>query len=75
MAKEGSSNRAYLLRCWREGDGTPGNRPRWRFLLEEVLPGRGRQGYADLASLIAFLRASFGPAEAAGDPSKPETGL
>jgi hypothetical protein len=68
MAKEGTLNRAYLLRCWREGEGMPGGRPHWRFSLEEVLPGRGRRGFADLASLVAFLRARFAPAETGGAP-------
>ena len=48
-----------------------GGGSRWRFSLEEVLPGRGRQGYPDLVSLIAFLRARFVPD---GVPSEPVKG-
>jgi len=30
--------RAYLLRCWREGETAPGEEPLWRFSVEEILP-------------------------------------
>ena len=56
MAKKRSPDRAYLMRCWQEGDAAP----RWRFSVEEVLHERRRRGYADLSSLIAFLRTELG---------------
>ena len=30
--------RAYLLRCWREGETAPSEEPLWRFSVEEILP-------------------------------------
>ena len=30
--------RAYLLRCWREGEAAPGEEHLWRFSVEEILP-------------------------------------
>jgi hypothetical protein len=30
--------RAYLLRCWREGETAPGEEHLWRFSVEEILP-------------------------------------
>jgi hypothetical protein len=74
MAKERAPNRAYLLRCWREGEHRSGGTPHWRFSLEEVLPGRGRRGFVDLVSLIAFLRASFARGKLGNGPSEPENG-
>lgn len=42
---------AYLLRCWQEtGEATT-----WRFSLEGVRDHQ-RHGFADLESLLAFLR-------------------
>ena len=41
--------RAYLLRCWQEGE-------RWFFSLEEVSGERRRHGFPDLKALVAFLR-------------------
>ena len=66
MAKENSPNRAYLLRCWREGSSAPGGRPHWHFSLEEVLPGRRRQGFADLSSLFDYLRTELDSESEAG---------
>ena len=60
MAKNRSPDRAYLIRCWQEGDAERGGTLRWRFSVEEVLRERRRRGYADLASLIAFLRTELG---------------
>ncbi len=50
------SNRAYLLRCWQEGEAAPGKEPRWRFSLEDVLHERRRKGFDSLEALITFLR-------------------
>lgn len=61
MAREPSPDRAYLIRCWQEGNAVSDDAPRWRFSMEEVLrEQRRRQGFADLASLLAFLRAELG---------------
>jgi hypothetical protein len=51
--------RAFLLRCWQEGEPQPGEEPHWRFSLEEVLPKGPRQGFPRLEALLAFLRAEF----------------
>jgi steroid delta-isomerase-like uncharacterized protein len=74
MAKERTPNRAYLLRCWRGGEDRSGGTPHWRFTLEEVLPGRSRQGFADPESLLAFLRARFAQTKPGGGPPGPENG-
>jgi hypothetical protein len=44
-------HRSYLLRVWRAGNG---NAPEWRCSLEDTRT-RERHGFADLASLLAFL--------------------
>jgi hypothetical protein len=41
--------RAYLLRCWREGE-------EWRFYLGEVSGERRQYGFSSLEALVAFLR-------------------
>ena len=52
--------RAYLLRCWREGEEVPGKAPRWRFSVEEVLPGRHpKRGFSNLEALLAFLQSEL----------------
>jgi hypothetical protein len=51
-----NSTRAFLLRCWPEGDAAHGGETRWRYSLEGVLPKRSRQGFDDLESLVAFVR-------------------
>jgi len=51
--------RAYLLRCWQEGEAAPGEEPRYRFSVEEVLHRRRRQGFDGLEALVAFLRAEL----------------
>jgi CRISPR/Cas system endoribonuclease Cas6 (RAMP superfamily) len=48
--------RAYLLRCWREGDVATDNEPLWRFCVENVFGERRRQGFGSLEALLAFLR-------------------
>jgi len=68
MPNKRSPDRAYLIRCWQEGEDAPGAAPRWRFSAEEVLHDRRRRGFADLASLLAFLRAELGR-----DAAEPET--
>ncbi|MFQ5854308.1 MAG: hypothetical protein ACE5LU_01495 [Anaerolineae bacterium] len=53
------SDRAYLLRCWHEGEAAPGEAPAWRFSLEEVAGERRRRGFVSLEALVAFLRAEL----------------
>ena len=53
-----SPDRAYLIRCWQEGDAVHGA-VHWRFSAEEVLRERRRRGFADLSSLLEYLRAEF----------------
>ena len=48
--------RAYLLRCWQEGEAAPGKEPLWRFSVEEILHERCRKGLSSLEALVAFLR-------------------
>jgi hypothetical protein len=76
--------RAYLLRCWQEGEAAPGQEPPWRFSVEEILPfapsagsgqhklrtlhERRRKGFNGLEALIAFLRAEL----AAGEEEPPD---
>jgi hypothetical protein len=57
--KKNHSRRAYLLRCWQEGETAPGQEPRWRFWLEEVLQERRQKGFGNLEALFAFLRAEL----------------
>ena len=59
-ARETSPDRAYLIHCWQERNVVSDGAPRWRFSVEEVLRERRRRGFADLASLLAFLRAELG---------------
>lgn len=56
MTSESPPNRAYLLRCWREGKATPDGKSRWRFSVEEVLHERHRRGFGSLDELFDFLR-------------------
>jgi hypothetical protein len=58
-----SPYRAYLLRCWQEGETTLGEEPHWRFSIEEVLHKRRRQAFSSVQALAAFLEtelADFG---------------
>ncbi len=60
MHKEKSDpHRAYLLRCWQEGETAPDEKPHWRFSLEEVLHGRRRRGFDSLQALVTFLQAEL----------------
>jgi hypothetical protein len=51
--------RAYLLRCWQEGDAGTDQEPLWRFSVEDVFGERCRQGFGSLEALIEFLRVEF----------------
>ena len=48
--------RAYLIRCWREGDVATDNESPWRFCVEDVFDERQQQGFGSLEALVAFLR-------------------
>jgi P pilus assembly chaperone PapD len=63
--------RAYLLRCWREGEAASDREPLWRFSVEEILPERRRKGFNNLEALIAFLRAELEGSE--DEPSDDES--
>lgn len=51
--------RAYLLRCWQEGDVGIDQEPLWRFSVEDVFGERRQQGFGNLEALVSFLRAEF----------------
>lgn len=52
MTSEQQGYVAYLLRFWQAGSGVP---TVWRASLDDPRTGE-RKGFADLASLFAFLR-------------------
>jgi CRISPR/Cas system endoribonuclease Cas6 (RAMP superfamily) len=54
--KKNELYRAYLLRCWQEGDAGTDREPLWRFSVEDVFGERRRQGFGSLEALIEFLR-------------------
>jgi hypothetical protein len=51
MAEEPQEYQSYLLRLWRSSSR---GKPTWRASLESAQSGE-RRGFADLASLFAFL--------------------
>lgn len=51
--------RAYLLRCWYEGEAAEGQAPLWRFSMEEVSDERRRLGFNHFEEIMAFLRAEL----------------
>ena len=55
----GRPARAYLLRCWQEGNAAPEQPPRWRFSVEEVLRKGPRRGFQSLEALMAYLQAEL----------------
>lgn len=62
-SKKNHPSRAYLLRCWREGEAAGGQEPVWRFSVEEILRERHQKGFSNLRALIAFLQAELGGAK------------
>lgn len=56
MSKKIRPHRAYLLRCWQEGEATGDKAPPWHFSLEEILRKEPRQGFDSLEALAAFLQ-------------------
>jgi hypothetical protein len=64
--------RAYLLRCWQEGEVIPGNEPYWRFSVEEIPQDKQRrQGFNSLGALFAFLRAEL--VDGQEEPAEPRS--
>ena len=63
--------RAYLLRCWQEGEAAPGQESHWRFWVEEILYERRQKGFSNLGTLFAFLRTELAGGEE--EPSDDET--
>lgn len=49
-------SRAYLLRCWQEGNTAPDQPLRWRFSVEDVLRKGPRRGFESLEGVVAYLR-------------------
>jgi hypothetical protein len=68
MAEEPQEYQSYLLRLWRISRH---GRPSWRASLESAQTGE-RHGFADLASLVAFLEAQTG-GDASQDDRLPST--
>ena len=60
-------SRAFLLRCWLEGQMTAHEPPCWRFMLEEVGKAHNRHGFATLELLLLFLRREFASNQYASD--------
>jgi hypothetical protein len=70
MAEEPQEYQSFLLRLWRTShNGKPG----WRASLESAQTGE-RRGFADLASLIAFLKEQT-DADARSEDYSPSTEL
>jgi hypothetical protein len=70
-------DRAYLLRCWREGSSAFDGENRYRFFVEEVLGERWRRGFTSVEALIAFLQAELArcgdePPDASQDAARGE---
>jgi hypothetical protein len=63
MTRKTAMYQAFLLRCWREEQATPGGSALWRFSVEEVLHERRKWGFASLEALLTFLRAELAGAE------------
>ena len=59
-----SRYRAYLLRCWEEGEQGTGRGKVWRFSLEDAYTSQ-RRGFASLEEMMAFLRSQL---EGEADP-------
>lgn len=71
-AQPGSSpDRAYLIRCWQEGDVDSPGAASWRFSVEEVLRERNRRGFADLDSLLDYLYGEL-TGESEKHPQRPD---
>jgi hypothetical protein len=67
QGEESHPYRAYLLRCWQEGEAAPGKEPLWRFSVEEISNERRRKGFSSLGALIAFLQAELAGSEEPSD--------
>jgi hypothetical protein len=69
---DSSPDRAYLIRCWQEGDVGSSGAVRWRFSVEEVLHEASRRGFADLDSLLDYLYGEL-TGESEKHPQRPDT--
>jgi hypothetical protein len=49
------SYRSYLLRCWQEQGGTPGQPPVWRSVLPEVVGEQRRLAFGSFELMVDFL--------------------
>lgn len=49
---EGERYRAFLLRCWQEGEA-------WRYSVESAGDEEGRRGFGSLEALVAWLQAAL----------------
>jgi hypothetical protein len=47
--------RAFLLRCWSEGERTPEQHPDWRFSLIEIGREQRQRGFASFEALVEFI--------------------
>jgi hypothetical protein len=47
--------RAFIVRCWNEGEAAP-NQPGWRFSIGEIGGDEQQHGFGSLDALFAFLR-------------------
>jgi hypothetical protein len=56
---------AYLVRCWREENGTLNEARGWRFSVEQIFDERWRRGFANLDALVSFLQAELERSERA----------
>jgi hypothetical protein len=68
MPEEPQEYQSYLLRLWRTSSHA---KPAWRASLESAQTGE-RRGFADLASLVAFLEEQTG-GDASQDDRLPST--
>jgi hypothetical protein len=61
-------DRAYLLRCWQEGEAASVEGFSWRFWVEEISHERRQKGFGSLETLFAFFQAELaGDEEASPD--------
>jgi hypothetical protein len=69
--KKSRPQRAYLLRCWQEGECAEDQVPHWRYSVEEILNKEPRRGFDSLEALIDFLRMELAAQGTSPLPEKP----
>ena len=52
----GEGSHTFLLRCWQEPEGGPGEAVTWRFSLTHINAKREKKGFANLEGLVAYLQ-------------------